>query len=181
VRYPGELLDQVVRGTAEAIRYRTFDVDRRTGSRRELHAFLFVPRELHADPYERRAIVIAFYGGENSYSAKIHILMQAGFIVLSPAVRGSWSITWTPPCKCAAARRSSESGCGRRARSFVGARWRSDRCDDDEHCGARCALEELARLHRITSLACSRSSNINGRLTFRKEPGSRRRNAKIIE
>ena len=90
VRYPDELLDQVVRGTAEAIRYRTFDVDRRTGSRRELHAFLFVPRELHADPAERRAIVIAFYGGENSYSAKTHILMQAGFIVLRPAVRGSW-------------------------------------------------------------------------------------------
>ena len=39
---------------------------------------------------ERQAFVLAFYGGSNVFNQAAQILAQAGFIVLSPAVRGSF-------------------------------------------------------------------------------------------
>ncbi len=90
LRYPEDLLEQVVQGTAEAIEYETFDTDPKTQSRRRIHSFLLVPHGLPEDRSKWRAIITAFYGGENRYRPDYQILLQAGFIVLSPAVRGSW-------------------------------------------------------------------------------------------
>ncbi|MBI1800643.1 MAG: S9 family peptidase [Chloroflexi bacterium] len=73
----------------ERITYPTFDINPKTNQMREIQAFLLVPKNL-PEVSERRAFVQAFYGGANTYNQNYQILAQAGFIVLSPAVRGSF-------------------------------------------------------------------------------------------
>ena len=90
IRYPESLLDQIIHGRAEAIKFRTFDVDSQTGDSREIHAFVFTPENLPENPSDRRAVITAFYGGDNIFNKEYQIFLQAGFIVMSPAVRGSW-------------------------------------------------------------------------------------------
>ncbi|MBN1296461.1 S9 family peptidase [bacterium] len=90
IQYPSELLSRIIHGQAEAIRYPTFDRDEATGETRQIHAFLFVPDKLPVEAQERRAVITAFYGGDNRFNKEYEILLQAGFIVMSPAVRGSW-------------------------------------------------------------------------------------------
>lgn len=88
--YPEELKGKIIQGKTEAIEYETFDIDSKTNAKRKIHSFLSIPDNLPKDHSKRRAIITAFYGGENRFVADYQILMQAGFIVLSPAVRGSW-------------------------------------------------------------------------------------------
>lgn len=90
IRYPADVLHDILHGKSEAIEFPTFDIDPRTMQTRKIHAFLYIPERLPKDPSKRRAIVTAFYGGENKFAVDYQILLQAGFIVLSPAVRGSW-------------------------------------------------------------------------------------------
>lgn len=90
IQYPMDLLAKIVHGKGEAITYPTFDRDKATGETRQIHAFVFIPDRLPEKPADRRAVITAFYGGDNYYSKEYHIFLQAGFIVMSPAVRGSW-------------------------------------------------------------------------------------------
>lgn len=90
IRYPEFLLDQIIHGKAEAVHYPTFDIDPSTSKSREIHAFVFIPRDMPRNPADRKAMITAFYGGDNIFSKDYQIFLQAGFIVMSPAVRGSW-------------------------------------------------------------------------------------------
>lgn len=74
--------------TVERVRVPTFDDDASTHARRELHAFLHVPRALPPRG-ERLAAVESFYGGVNNWDLTASVLCAAGVIVLSPSVRGS--------------------------------------------------------------------------------------------
>ena len=88
--YPEEVLKQIVHGKAEAIEYETFDIDDKTGLPRRIHGFVLIPENLPDNPADRKAVITAFYGGENLFNKEYQIFLQAGFIVFSPAVRGSW-------------------------------------------------------------------------------------------
>ncbi len=88
--YPEQLRKKIVHGHVEAIKYPTFDIDPHTSKARMIHAFLLIPENLPENPAERRAIVTAFYGGDNFYNKQYQIFLQAGLIVLSPSIRGSW-------------------------------------------------------------------------------------------
>ena len=90
LQYPQNLLKKILHGTAEAIKYPTFDIDADTGKTRMIHGFLLVPNNLPEKVEDRRAIIEAFYGGENFYNRNYQVLLEAGIIVFSPAVRGSW-------------------------------------------------------------------------------------------
>lgn len=81
--------DAVVQCKAERVKIPTFDRDRATGKPRELHAFVLAPLRPQTDPNRRLALIEAFYGGENAYSAFAHVMCAAGLTVVSPAVRGS--------------------------------------------------------------------------------------------
>jgi dipeptidyl aminopeptidase/acylaminoacyl peptidase len=74
---------------ASAVKIPTFDKDAKTGKARELHAFVLEPVAPLTDPDEKLALITAFYGGDNSYSEFDQILCAAGFVVVSPSVRGS--------------------------------------------------------------------------------------------
>jgi len=86
---PPSIVAATSHAEVERIEYPTFDVDPATGEVRRIHAFLLVPRQL-PPPEARQAFVLAFYGGHDTYNQGFQILAQAGFIVLSPAVRGSF-------------------------------------------------------------------------------------------
>jgi dipeptidyl aminopeptidase/acylaminoacyl peptidase len=73
---------------ARAVKIPTFDRDPETGETRRLHAFVLEPRE-PAPESQRRALVRAFYGGDNRYDVYDQILCAAGLTVISAAVRGS--------------------------------------------------------------------------------------------
>ncbi|MBI5201383.1 MAG: S9 family peptidase [Elusimicrobia bacterium] len=89
VDYGDELEKKIVHCSAEKVSYETFDKFSAPGETQTLHAFLYSPlRPAKGD--DARLLVLAFYGGVNTYSAKIHMLCNAGYYVLSPAPRGSW-------------------------------------------------------------------------------------------
>jgi len=90
LQYPESLLVKIIHGQGKAIQYPTFDIDDKTGETRQIHAFVYVPDNLPANPKDRRAVITAFYGGDNLFNKEYEIFLQAGFIVMSPAVRGSW-------------------------------------------------------------------------------------------
>lgn len=75
------LREATVACKATAVKIPTFD--------RELHAFLLEPVKPLEDPKQQLALITAFYGGENAYSEFDQILCAAGFVVVSPSVRGS--------------------------------------------------------------------------------------------
>ncbi|MEZ4449760.1 MAG: prolyl oligopeptidase family serine peptidase [Nannocystaceae bacterium] len=84
-----DLANKVVHCKAEAVKIPTFDTDPATGRRRELHAYVLRPRAPLAEPARRLALIRAFYGGENLYSAFDQVMCAAGLTVISPSVRGS--------------------------------------------------------------------------------------------
>ena len=86
---PPEVVQATSHAGVELITYPTFDRDPHTDRTRQITAFLLTPKDL-PPPEQRRALVLAFYGGSNTYRQDFQILAQAGFIVLSPAVRGSF-------------------------------------------------------------------------------------------
>lgn len=89
LEYPEELKKKIIHCDARKVSYKTFDGYAAPGEKGTLHAFLYTPKS-PAQGADARLLVQAFYGGTNSYWAKIHMFCQAGFHVLSPAPRGSW-------------------------------------------------------------------------------------------
>jgi dipeptidyl aminopeptidase/acylaminoacyl peptidase len=86
---PRPVVEATSHALVERIEYPTFDIDPRTGQQRRIHAFLLLSRD-RPPAVEQQAFVLAFYGGHDTYNQSFQILAQAGFIVLSPAVRGSF-------------------------------------------------------------------------------------------
>lgn len=83
------LAKQIIACKATAVKIPTFDTDKATGKRRELHAFLLEPREPQQEPAHRLGLITAFYGGGNNFSEFDQVMCAAGFTVVSPSVRGS--------------------------------------------------------------------------------------------
>ena len=79
--------DALVHCKVEPVTFPTWDEDPATGKPRELHAFLYTPREPLAEPVAR---ITAFYGGANRFRTSEQVWCEAGITTLSPAVRGSW-------------------------------------------------------------------------------------------
>ena len=88
VALPDSLLDTLVACDVERVSYPTFDQDPATGELRQLHAYLFTPKD--GPPRAKQPVrITAFYGGENRYSDETQIHCAAGVATLSPAVRGT--------------------------------------------------------------------------------------------
>lgn len=77
IKYAGSQ-NELVHAQREVINYKSFDG-------LQIEGFLFTPKAKL-----RGAIIIAFYGGEDYYSAHYQMFLEQGIAVLSPAVRGSW-------------------------------------------------------------------------------------------
>lgn len=84
-----DLESEIVACKATAVQIPTFDRDKKTRSKRMLHAFLLEPAQPPSDDSTRLGLVTAFYGGDNRYSTFDHVMCAAGLTVVSPAVRGS--------------------------------------------------------------------------------------------
>lgn len=89
VRPPASLSAKLDRCNVERVSYPTFDVDPNTKKPRQLHAYLFTPKDPPKDPSARFALITSFYGGENVYDSKAQIVCAAGGMAFSPAPRGS--------------------------------------------------------------------------------------------
>ena len=88
VDVPKELKEKIYNATPERITYPTFDKDPMTGETRELHAYLYKPK--NPLPAKDQIVMIqSFYGGGNNFSTRYQILADAGIYVLSPSPRGS--------------------------------------------------------------------------------------------
>ena len=85
---PEVLKQQIYHAEPSRITYPTFDTDPATGEARQLHAYLYSPK--NPLPKEEQMVLIqSFYGGGNSFSKRYQILAEAGIHVLSPSPRGS--------------------------------------------------------------------------------------------
>ncbi len=84
-----ELARAVVHCKAEAVTIPTHDIDPTTGRTRELHAFVLRPQQPMVAKQQQRALIKAFYGGDNRYSVFDQVMCAAGLTLISPSVRGS--------------------------------------------------------------------------------------------
>ena len=88
VDVPEDLKSKIYKTDVERITYPTFDKDPSTGEPRQIHAYLYKPK--NPLPEKDRIVMIqSFYGGGNSFSNRNQILASAGIYVLSPSPRGS--------------------------------------------------------------------------------------------
>ena len=85
---PEDLKNKIYNATVERITYPTFDVDPATGETRQLHAYLYKPKNPLPDN-EQIVMIQSFYGGGNFFNTRYQILANAGIYVLSPSPRGS--------------------------------------------------------------------------------------------
>jgi dipeptidyl aminopeptidase/acylaminoacyl peptidase len=88
VAYPDELLRKILNCDVEKVSFPTFDRVSAPGENGTLHAYLLKPR-VPRPAAELRALVLAFYGGGNSFSPAGQMICEAGYYVMSPAPRGS--------------------------------------------------------------------------------------------
>ncbi|MEM9983557.1 MAG: prolyl oligopeptidase family serine peptidase [Bacteroidota bacterium] len=88
VDVPEDLKNKVYNATVERVSYPTFDTDPATGEPRQIHAYLYKPKNPLPDK-ERIVMIQSFYGGGNSFNTRYQILANAGIYVLSPSPRGS--------------------------------------------------------------------------------------------
>jgi dipeptidyl aminopeptidase/acylaminoacyl peptidase len=72
----------------QKVSFETFDKLSAPGEAGTLHAYLLLPRHPRSQS-ELRGLVLSFYGGYNAYSQQFQILCEAGYVVLSPAPRGT--------------------------------------------------------------------------------------------
>jgi dipeptidyl aminopeptidase/acylaminoacyl peptidase len=85
---PQDIAATLVQCDVAPVTFPTFDIDPETGSQRQLHAFLYTPKQ--GPPRAEQLVQItAFYGGANQFSVDTQIHCAAGIATLSPAVRGS--------------------------------------------------------------------------------------------
>ena len=88
VDVPKALKEKIYKATPERITYPTFDTDPNTGKTRQLHAYLYKPKN-PLPKNEQIVMIQSFYGGGNNFSTRYQILADAGIYVLSPSPRGS--------------------------------------------------------------------------------------------
>ncbi|MBI3548472.1 MAG: S9 family peptidase [Elusimicrobia bacterium] len=86
--YPDALLGKIVNCVPEKVSFETFDKPEVPGEKGTLHGYLLSPKK-PLDGADRRALILSFYGGGNSYSTTFQVLCEAGYYVLSPAPRGT--------------------------------------------------------------------------------------------
>ncbi|MFT3924503.1 MAG: prolyl oligopeptidase family serine peptidase [Myxococcales bacterium] len=86
--YPDDLLTTIIQCDVEKVSFPTFDKLSAPGEQGTLHAYLLKPKRPTAVP-DRRALVVAFYGGDNKFLRNFGILCDAGYYVMSPAPRGT--------------------------------------------------------------------------------------------
>jgi dipeptidyl aminopeptidase/acylaminoacyl peptidase len=86
---PAEVAGKLVRCDQEKVTFPTFDTDPATGQPRQLHAFLYTPKEKPA-PERAIARITSFYGGQDDWSTDVQAFCDAGIATLAPAVRGSY-------------------------------------------------------------------------------------------
>jgi len=85
---PESLQDTLVACNVEQVSVPTWDTDPATEQPRQLHAFLFTPKD--GPPRAQQPVrITAFYGGSNHFSIETQIHCAAGISTLSPAVRGT--------------------------------------------------------------------------------------------
>lgn len=88
INLPKELTNKIINATVERVEFPTFDIDPNTGKQRMLHGFLYKPK--NPLPSSKQLVIIqSFYGGNNVYNNREHILAEAGIYYFSPAPRGS--------------------------------------------------------------------------------------------
>jgi len=91
VEVPKDLQEKIYSAIPEQVSYPTFDIDPATGKTRELHAYLYKPK--NPLPKKNQIVMIqSFYGGLNMFSEETEILADAGIYVFSPSPRGSFSL-----------------------------------------------------------------------------------------
>jgi dipeptidyl aminopeptidase/acylaminoacyl peptidase len=88
VDVPQDLKNKIYNSTVERITYPTFDIDSTTREPRQIHAYLYKPKNPLPEK-ERIVMIQSFYGGGNDFSTRYQILANAGIYVLSPSPRGS--------------------------------------------------------------------------------------------
>lgn len=85
---PKELKNKIINANVERVEFPTFDIDPKTGKNRILHGFLYKPK--NPLPKDKQIVIIqSFYGGNNVYNNREHILAEAGIYYFSPSPRGS--------------------------------------------------------------------------------------------
>jgi dipeptidyl aminopeptidase/acylaminoacyl peptidase len=88
VEIPHQLEEQIMHASVQRVEFPTFDVDPATGKTRQLHGYLYSPR--NPLPKEQQLVMIqSFYGGKNTFSTRTQILAEAGIYVFSVSPRGS--------------------------------------------------------------------------------------------
>jgi len=85
---PKKLMKKIINANVERVQFPTFDIDPKTGKNRILHGFLYKPK--NPLPKDKQMVIIqSFYGGNNVYNNREHILAEAGIYYFSPSPRGS--------------------------------------------------------------------------------------------
>jgi dipeptidyl aminopeptidase/acylaminoacyl peptidase len=88
--YPAQLLQKILHCNPSKVSFPTFDKPVVSGEKNKgmLHAFLMAPKHPR-EGREGRALVLSFYGGYNYHDVAFEIFCNAGYYVLSPALRGT--------------------------------------------------------------------------------------------
>ena len=87
ISLPEDLQEKTIQSTVERVEFETFDIDKTSGEKRKLHAFLYTPKNPLPDE-EQIVMITSFYGGGNYFSQQVQILCEAGIYVFSPSPRG---------------------------------------------------------------------------------------------
>ena len=88
VTIPQELDEHIMHASVQRVEFPTFDIDAATGRTRQLHGYLYSPR--NPLPKDQQLVMIqSFYGGRNTFSTRTQILAEAGIYVFSVSPRGS--------------------------------------------------------------------------------------------
>ena len=85
---PEQLAAAVEHCDVSRVEIPTFDTDPATGQPRQLHAYLYTPKD-GPPKGEQLVRVKSFYGGDNAFDTETQILCAGGVSTFSPSVRGS--------------------------------------------------------------------------------------------
>ncbi len=90
IEYPKTLKESLIHCDVERISYSSPDLNPKSGQPWKIPALLYTPKKPLPDPAQHLYLLLAFYGGYNSFSLQAQADCAVGISTLSPAVRGSW-------------------------------------------------------------------------------------------